>query len=130
MRIASPARYLILATVALATALSIGRSLAEHRSGSSTGERASAARLESVTATVRSIDPQNRTLTLVTGVGYALRIQRVEVPANVTVGGRGGGALSSVTPGCIVRVGCHHAAAGMVASTLELIERPIPASQP
>jgi hypothetical protein len=90
-----------------------------------------AAEMRPVTGTVRAVDLEHRTLDLVTGVGYALRIERVEIPAGVTVKGAGKGAtLSSVTDGCIVRVGCHHATAGMVASTLELIERPSPAPHP
>jgi len=90
-----------------------------------------AAEMRPVTGTVRAVDVEHRTLELVTGVGYALRIERIEIPAAVTVKGAGKGAtLTSVTDGCIVRVGCHHAAAGMVASTIELIERPAPAPHP
>ena len=90
-----------------------------------------AGEMRPMTGTVRSVDLEHRTLDLVTGVGYALRIQRIEIPAGMTVKGAGkGGPLSSVTDGCIVRVGCRHAAAGMVASTLELIERPGSAPKP
>lgn len=90
-----------------------------------------AAEMRPVTGTVRAVDLEHRTLDLVTGVGYALRIERIEIPAGVTVKSAGKGApLSSVTEGCIVRLGCHHAAARVVASTLELIDRPSPAPNP
>ena len=44
-----------------------------------------AGRTERVTATVRAVDLEHRSLDLLTGVGYALRIRRVEVPAGLAV---------------------------------------------
>ena len=111
-------QLLFMLAAALGMAHSPGRSMGADRS-------------EQITATVRAVDLERRTLDLVTGVGYALRIRRVEIPAGLMVGDRGARApLSALRAGCIVRVGCHHGAAEMVATTLELIERPAPDSKP
>ncbi len=98
---------------------------------SAAAQPAGADHLERMTATVRAVDLEHRSLDLVTGVGYALRIRRVEAPAGLTVDDRGARLpLAAVTAGCIVRVECHRSAAGMVASTLELLERPAQAPKP
>lgn len=127
MRTLGPAGWLAFSLVALATTFPMGRTAL---SADDPPARRVAAGMER-TGTVHAIDLEHRTIVLVAGVGYALRLERVEIPDGVAVRDRGTRApLSVVTPGCIVRVGCHHQASEMVASTLELIERPAAASKP
>ena len=85
--------------------------------------QATAAELERLTATVRAFDPRAGTLDLVTGVGMALRVRRVHLPAQMKVKVDGAESPASVlTPGCIVRAECRHAAGATVAYKVELVQ--------
>ena len=59
---------------------------------------------DSVRGAVRTVDVRARTLEVVTGVGYALRVVRLEVPQTVpiTASGMATLALSDLKPGDIV----------------------------
>ena len=84
---------------------------------------ATAAGVERLTATVRAFDPRAGTLDLVTGVGMALRVRRVQLPAQMKVKVDGAESPASVlTPGCIVRAECRHAAGATVAYKVELVQ--------
>jgi len=79
--------------------------------------------------TVRAVDTKARTLEVLTGVGYALRLYRMSVaPAcEITVGGAGAD-LKSLKPGTIVRVRYQPVAAGpkaaarLMATSIETVE--------
>jgi hypothetical protein len=80
-----------------------------------------------LTATVQSIDAQGRTLQVVTGVGYALRVVRLswkEAPA-VKAAATGAG-MAQLKPGDLVRVEYAKAAKGNVVKTIEILPRPVP----
>ncbi len=58
-----------------------------------------------LTATVRSYDPATRTLELVTGVGYALRLVRVSLAQECRIARQGeGAAVTDLKPGVVARV--------------------------
>ena len=59
---------------------------------------------DSVRGAVRLVDVRARTLDVVTGVGYALRVVRLEVPQNVSITASGMATLtlSDLQPGDIV----------------------------
>ena len=59
---------------------------------------------DSVRGAVRMVDVRARTLEVVTGVGYALRVVRLEVPQNVSITASGMATLtlSDLQPGDIV----------------------------
>ena len=80
------------------------------------------AEMEHIAGTVKTVDLRGGTLDLVTGVGLSLRMRRVHLPAQLKVKGAAPeSAAMALTPGCIVRVGCHRTRTGMVASTVELL---------
>lgn len=82
-----------------------------------------AAGVERLTATVRAFDARAGTLDLVTGVGMALRVRRIQMPAQLKVKVDGAESPASVlTPGCIVRAECRHAAGATVAYKVELVQ--------
>jgi hypothetical protein len=72
--------------------------------------------MERVVGTVRAFDSRTRTLVVMTGVGYALRVVRITIPPGVTIRGP---ALNppALEPGCIVRVECSRAGAARAEST-------------
>jgi hypothetical protein len=72
--------------------------------------------MERVVGTVRSFDTRTRTLVVMTGVGYALRVERISLPPNVTIRGSAPNP-PALEPGCIVRIECSHAGAARAAST-------------
>ena len=88
----------------------------------STAAAQAGARHEQLTGTVMTADPRGRTIDLVTGVGYALRVRRLHLPAGVDIKAQGVAVeFSRLTPGCVVRTECAISRAGAVASAVELI---------
>jgi hypothetical protein len=82
--------------------------------------------MHSVTGTVKTVDLSGGTLDLVTGVGYALRIQRVRLPAPLKVQGAARESTAVVlAPGSIVRVEFRTTTEETTASKVELV-RPAP----
>lgn len=82
-----------------------------------------------LTATVQSIDAQARTLEVVTGVGYALRVVKLSWKAAPTVKAAAAGAgMSQIKPGDLVRVEYAKAPEGNVVRTIELLPSPTPQS--
>ena len=78
-------------------------------------------RTQRFTGTVRSVG--TKTVDLLTGVGHALRVRHIELPPGLRVNVRGVAAMAPVlTPGCIVRVEVRRTRAGMVASSIELLQ--------
>jgi hypothetical protein len=89
-----------------------------------------AAQPERLAGTVIASDVRGRTVDLLTGVGHALRVRRLHLPAGVTITYRGApSTFSALTRGCIVRIECSGAPSGPVASTVELLEA-APAGKP
>src|SRR5206468_9513730 len=81
---------------------------------------------DSVRGAVRLVDTKNRALEVTTGVGMALRVVRLQVPATVpvtTTPGRDQLALSDLKPGDVVRVTFGNRTGGLVAYTIERIGR-------
>ena len=84
---------------------------------------AAAGGIERFTATVRAFDPRSGTVDLVTGVGMALRVRRVQLPSQMKVKVDGAESPASVlTPGCIVRTECRRTAGTTVAYKVELVQ--------
>jgi hypothetical protein len=80
-----------------------------------------------LTATVQSIDTQARTLQVVTGVGYALRVVKLSWKEAPTMKAAGTGTgMSQIKPGDLVRVEYAKAPDGDVVKTLEILPRPVP----
>jgi len=59
--------------------------------------------MERVIGTVKAFDTSAHALSVITGVGYALRVVRITVPVDVAVQGAGP-QPPKLEPGCIVRV--------------------------
>ncbi len=81
--------------------------------------------LERLTGTVAAVDFRAGHVDLLTGVGHALRVRRVLLPAGLKV--RVGAAESApavLAPGCVVRMECGHTRAGTVASKVTLLRTP------
>jgi hypothetical protein len=80
-----------------------------------------------LTATVQSIDAQARTLAVVTGVGYALRVVKLSWKVTPTVKAAAAGAgMTQVKPGDLVRVEYAKSPEGNVVRTIELLPSPAP----
>jgi hypothetical protein len=82
-------------------------------------------------ATVQSIDAQARTLEVVTGVGYALRVLKLswkETPTPTVKAAAAGTGMSQLKPGDLVRVEYVKAPEGNVVKTIELPPSPAPQS--
>jgi hypothetical protein len=78
--------------------------------------------MERLTATVKAVNLREGTMDLVTGVGLALRIRRVQLPAPLRVKGAAPESAAAVlVPGCLVRIECAPTPAGTAASTVELL---------
>jgi hypothetical protein len=89
------------------------------------------ARNEQLTGTVIAVDAKARTFDLLTGVGYALRVRRIQMPAQADVGIRRTEVpFSRITPGSIVRVDCRTVGAVATASRTELIQPPLESRKP
>jgi len=81
------------------------------------------------------VDVRARTLDVTTGVGYALRVVRLQVPASVPItdkkgggrGGRGGQGetikLAELKPGDVIRAAFGGRPTGFVAYTIERVGR-------
>ena len=96
------------------------------RGGTAAPARAPSPGMHSVTGTVKTVDLSGGTLDLVTGVGYALRIQRVRLPAPLKVQGAARESTAVVlAPGSIVRVEFRTTTEETTASKVELV-RPAP----
>jgi hypothetical protein len=78
---------------------------------------------------VQSIDAQAKTLEIVTGVGYALRVVKLSWKTAPTVKAAAAGAsLSQLKPGDLVRVEYAKAPEGNVVRTIERLPSPVPQS--
>ncbi len=89
---------------------------------------APAAPHDSVRGAVSAVDLRARTLDITTGVGFALRIVRLQVPADVPITDREDGQrepmrLAELKPGDIVRATFGGRQAGLVAYVIERVGR-------
>jgi len=83
---------------------------------------------DSVRGAIRSLDVRTRTLEVTTGVGLALRIVRLQVPAGVPITNREGGqpeliGLGELKRGDVVRARFGGGSTGLVAYTIERVGR-------
>jgi len=84
---------------------------------------------DSVRGAIRAVDARARTLEVTTGVGYALRVVRLQVPASVPITDRKGGSqgapikLAELKPGDVIRAAFGGRATGFVAYTIERVGR-------
>ena len=83
---------------------------------------------DSVQGAVRAVDMRTRSLELTTGVGFALRVVRLQVPATVPITNREGGQresikLGALRPGDVIRAVFGSRPTGFVAYTLERVGR-------
>jgi len=79
---------------------------------------------DSLRGAVRTVDPRARTVAVTTGVGMALRVVQLRVPAELRVtAGSAALPLTALQPGDIVRVSFGWRPAGLVAYTIERIGR-------
>ena len=78
-----------------------------------------------LTATVRSVDAQARTLEVVTGVGHVLRVVKLSFAEGAEVKTAGGMTpLAELKPGDLVRVAYTKGADGNAVKTIEALPRP------
>jgi hypothetical protein len=83
---------------------------------------------DSVRGAIRAVDLRARTLEVTTGVGYALRVVRLQVPASVPITDRKAGQgepikLGELKPGDVIRASFGGRATGFVAYTIERVGR-------
>jgi hypothetical protein len=79
---------------------------------------------QNVQGAVRSVDVRGRALEVTTGVGMALRVVRLQLPADTRVTAAGVALpLSQLAPGDIVRVSYGGRPGGYVAYTIERVGR-------
>ncbi len=83
---------------------------------------------DSVRGAIRAVDVRGRTLDVTTGVGYALRVVRLQVPASVPITNRDGGQgapikLAELKPGDVIRASFGGRPTGFVAYTIERVGR-------
>ncbi|PYO91036.1 MAG: hypothetical protein DMD58_05600 [Gemmatimonadetes bacterium] len=83
---------------------------------------------DSVRGAIRRVNTRARTLEVTTGVGFALRVVRLQVPAAIPITDRKGtqGApinLAALKPGDVIRVSFGGRPTGFVAYTIERIGR-------
>src|SRR6266704_6780016 len=83
---------------------------------------------DSVRGALRAVDVRARTVDVTTGVGLALRVVRLEVPASVPIPDRKGGQgepiqLAQLKPGDVIRVAFGGRQTGWVAYTIERVGR-------
>jgi len=83
---------------------------------------------DSVQGAVRAVDMRARSLEVTTGVGFALRIVRLQVPPTVPITDRAGGQrgpikLSELKPGDVIRAAFGGRRTGLVAYTIERVGR-------
>ena len=90
-----------------------------------------AAHYERLTGTVIAVDVRARRLDLLTGVGHALRLQRIRLPEGLKLSANGAESpMSVLSVGSICRVDCGTSAAGVTASKVELLQSPMQARRP
>lgn len=79
--------------------------------------------ISSVSATVGSVDTEERMLKLITGVGHALRTVWIRVPpaSRITIAGTAG-RLAELRRGDVVRVGYRRTPEGNVATSIETVQ--------
>lgn len=76
-------------------------------------------------ATVRRVDPQMRTCTVVTGVGHALRVVSIVIEADTRVSREGTEiAVAELKPGTIVRITYRDQSGRKRCAAIEAQERP------
>src|SRR5947208_16883262 len=84
---------------------------------------------DSVRGAIRAVDVRAHTLEVTTGVGFALRVVRLQVPATVPITDRKGGSqgqpikLAELKPGDVIRAAFGGRATGFVAYTIERVGR-------
>jgi hypothetical protein len=83
---------------------------------------------DSVRGAIRAVNVRARTLDVTTGVGYALRVVRLQVPASVPITNRDGGQgapikLAELKPGDVIRASFGGRPTGFVAYTIERVGR-------
>jgi hypothetical protein len=83
---------------------------------------------DSVRGAIRAVDVRARTLEVTTGVGFALRVVRLQVPASVPISDRNGGQgepikLAALKPGDVIRAVFGGRPTGFVAYTIERVGR-------
>ncbi len=83
---------------------------------------------DSVRGAVSAVDVQARTLDVTTGVGFAIRIVRLQVPADVPITDRGRGQRApmrfvELKPGDVVRAAFGNRPTGLVAYAIERVGR-------
>lgn len=83
---------------------------------------------DSVRGAIRAVDVRTRILEVTTGVGLAIRIVRLQVPAGVPITDREGGQLASIglgelKSGDVVRAQFGGRSTGLVAYTIERVGR-------
>jgi hypothetical protein len=80
-----------------------------------------------VQGAVRAVDVRARSLEVTTGVGFALRVVRLQVPASVPISDREGGRasikLSELKPGDVIRAVFGGRPTGFVAYVIERVGR-------
>ena len=117
--------------IAFAIATTLASALLCVRAGAQPAAHPPGGSPERLTGTVRSVDLGARTFDLMTGVGHALRIRRIHIPAGVSLQFRGvESARAALTPGRIVRVECRSTPAGVTASSVEVLPPPTLAGKP
>jgi len=83
---------------------------------------------DSVRGAIRAVDTRARTLEVTTGVGLALRVVRLQVPAAVPITDQNGAQsapinLAALKPGDVIRVSFGSRPTGFVAYTIERLGR-------
>ena len=83
---------------------------------------------DSVRGAVRTVDVRTRSLEVTSGVGYAIRVVRLQVPAAVPITDRKSGQgtpinLAELKPGDVIRVSFGGRQTGFVAYTIERVGR-------
>ena len=84
---------------------------------------------DSVHGAISAVNVRARTLEVTTGVGFALRVVRLQVPASVPITDRKGGSqgqpikLAELKPGDVIRAAFGGRATGFVAYTIERVGR-------
>src|SRR5947207_2752829 len=81
--------------------------------------------------TVRAVQPKTGSLELITGVGFALRLARIEITPATRIASAGATvALGHLVPGDIVRALCRRVNDRVVADTIEKVSLPAPGRVP
>jgi len=83
---------------------------------------------DSVRGAIRTVDVRTRTLEVTTGVGFALRVVKLQVPAGVPITDRQSAqpqliGLGALQAGDVIRVAFGGRATGFVAYTIERVGR-------